>query len=104
MHDCRVAAELVEGITDTSVIADKAFDTNKFRELLEICGNEAVIRSKKTRKVKIPYDKFLYKLRGFIERIFGKLKENRRLSIRFEKSDLNFLNMIILGFIKINLC
>ncbi|GMO65868.1 MAG: hypothetical protein Ta2D_12110 [Rickettsiales bacterium] len=39
--------------------------------------------------------------RGRIETIFGKLKENRRLVVRYEKDDLNFLGMIAMGMIKI---
>ncbi|MDR0475125.1 MAG: transposase [Treponema sp.] len=50
------------------------------------------------------YDRQLYKKRGLIERIFGKVKENRRLTVRFEKSDVNFMGFIIFAFIKINLC
>ncbi|MDR1129161.1 MAG: transposase [Treponema sp.] len=41
------------------------------------------------------YGKEKYKKRGLIERIFGKLKENRRLAVRYEKSDINFLGFII---------
>ena len=44
----------------------------------------------------------MYKKRSYIERVFGKLKENRRLVVRYEKSDLNFLSFILLAFIKIN--
>ena len=104
VHDSKVSEELVKYLTGSYVLADLGYDTNKFRELLEIHGNSAIMRSSKKRKVQIPYDKTMYKQRGYIERIFGKLKENRRLSVRFEKSDLNLLNMILLGFIKLYLC
>jgi hypothetical protein len=36
--------------------------------------------------------------------IFGKLKENRRLTVRYEKSDINFLGFILVAFLKILLC
>jgi transposase len=54
--------------------------------------------------VEIAYGRQMYKKRGLIERIFGKVKENRRLAVRYEKSDVNFLGFIIFAFIKINLC
>jgi hypothetical protein len=41
------------------------------------------------------------KKRGLIERVFGKLKENRRLAVRYEKSDINFLGFIFIAFLKI---
>ena len=55
-------------------------------------------------KIKIEYDTELYKKRNLIERIFGRIKENRPLAVRYEKSDLMFLAFITLAFIKINLC
>ncbi|UCM86358.1 MAG: transposase [Rickettsia endosymbiont of Culicoides impunctatus] len=45
-----------------------------------------------------------YKLRGAIERFFGKIKENRRLAVRYEKDDLSFLSFIALAAIKLHLC
>ena len=103
VHDSRVSEELINDARGFSVVADLGYDTNKFRGFLKNGRNRAIIRSSKKRKIQIPYDKILYKQRGYIERIFGKLKENRRLALRFEKSDLNLLNMILIGFIRINL-
>jgi len=51
---------------------------------------------------KIPYDKALYKLRKRIEIFFGKLKENRRLAMRYEKLGITFLAFITWAAIKIN--
>ena len=39
-----------------------------------------------------------------IENFFGILKENKRLSMRFEKSNLCFLEFIALDAIKYHLC
>ncbi|MDR1985488.1 MAG: hypothetical protein LBP88_00770 [Treponema sp.] len=36
--------------------------------------------------------------------MFGKLKENRRLAVRYEKSDITFLGFICIAFLKILLC
>jgi transposase len=64
-------------------------------------NNIPVIPDRENRKKEIVYDKRIYRKRGLIERIFGKLKENRRLTLRYEKSDMNFLGFIIITFIKI---
>ena len=48
--------------------------------------------------------KKLYRLRRKIEMVFGKIKKNRRLSLRYDKSDLNFLSFIAMALIKTNLC
>jgi transposase len=70
---------------------------------LEGNNNTPVIPGRKNRKEEIVYDKEKYKKRGLIERIFGKLKENRRLAVRYEKSDINFLGFVFMAFIKIHL-
>jgi len=82
------------------VLEDKGYDSNKHRDFLFSNNNKAVIPPKKNRKIKIEYDKKLYKKRSVIETIFGKIKENRRLANRFEKNDLNFMGMIAMGLIR----
>jgi transposase len=101
VHDVKVAAELVEDIVGCAVIGDRGYDSNEFRKELEGNNNRAVIPGRKNRKEEIAYDKEAYKKRGLIERIFGKLKENRRLTVRYEKSDINFLGFIFIAFLKI---
>jgi transposase len=71
---------------------------------LEGNNNEAVIPGRRNRKEEIVYDLETYNKRGLIERIFGKIKENRRLTVGYEKSDINFLGFIFIAFIKIFLC
>jgi len=63
--------------------------------------NEPVIPGRKNRKIKIEYDKVVYKKRGAIERLFGKIKENRRLAVRYDKSDIAFLSFIAIALIKL---
>jgi hypothetical protein len=43
----------------------------------------------------------MYKLRRKIEIFFGKLKENKRLAMKYDKSDQSFLSFIVLGAIKV---
>lgn len=57
------------------LLADKAYDTNHIREMLSRKKIIACIPPKSNRKIKIPYDKELYKKRGIIENMFAKLKD-----------------------------
>ena len=102
--DAKAAPELVEEVYDCHVLGDRGYDSDKLRRLLESNNNVPVIPGRKNRKVAIEYDEERYKRRGLIERIFGKLKENRRLVVRYEKSDANFLGFILFAFLKILLC
>jgi hypothetical protein len=68
---------------------------------LESNNNIPVIPGRKNRKQPIIYDKVMYKIRRKIEMLFGKIKENRRLAMRFDKADVAFLGFIALAIIKI---
>ena len=83
------------------VVEDMGYDSDAHRDFLRSQNNVPVIPGRKNRKVKIIYDKAIYKLRGSIKRYFGKLKENKRLCLRFEKEDRSFLSFIALAAIKI---
>jgi transposase len=102
--DVKAGPELTKDVVGYPVIADRGYDSDEFRMDLMGNNNVPVIPGRKNRKVEIVYDRQLYKKRGLIERIFGKIKENRRLAVRYEKSDNNFLGFIVFAFIKINLC
>lgn len=49
------------------------------------------------------YDKDKFKIRRKIENFFVILKENKRLALRYEKSDLTLLSFVALAVIKYNL-
>ena len=68
--------------------------------MLESNNNIPVIPSRKNRKIQIIYDNNIYKLRKRIEIFFGKIKENRRLAVRYEKLDSTFLGFIAMAIIK----
>ena len=67
-------------------------------------NNMPVIPGRKNRIEPIVYDKKKFKLRSKVENFFAMLKENRRLALRYDKSDLNFLGFIAFASIKYNLC
>jgi transposase len=79
--DVTVAARLTEDIIGCTVLADRGYDSGAFRRELRGNNNIPVIPGRKNRKKEIVYDKRIYRKRGLIERIFGKLKENRRLAL-----------------------
>ncbi len=79
------------------LLADKAYDTNKLRNLLAELGIDVVIPSIARRKPLIPYDHVLYRQRNLIERMFGRLKDYRRIATRYDKLARNFLAGIALA-------
>ena len=97
--DITVADSLFEDVFGCYAVLDMGYDSDSFRDVLRSQNNTPVIPGRKNRKLKIEYDKAIYKLRKRIEQFFGKLKENKRLAMRYEKSDAVFLAFIALGII-----
>jgi transposase len=97
VHDIVPAPALLEGVQGGAVIADKAYDSNALRQFIADAGMIAVIPSTRSRKVAIPYDTALYKLRNRIERCFNKLKHFRRFATRFDRRAAHFLAFIHLA-------
>ena len=98
--DISMADELTEEIFGCYVLEDKGYDSDKHRVSLRDKGNVPVIPGRRNRKETIIYNKELYKKRMSIERLFGKIKENRRLAMRFDKSDSVFLTFIAVACLK----
>ena len=83
------------------LIADKAYDANWLRELITGHGAEAVIPCNRTRKMLIPYDVGAYRQRNLIERMFGRLKDFRRIATRYDKLARNFFSATLIAAIVI---
>lgn len=95
--DVLSAPALLDGFTPSAVLADKAYDSNAFRQIVAATGAEAVIPSNRTRKTLIPHDPIIYKLRNRIERCFNKLKHFRRFATRYDRRAIHFLAFIHLA-------
>jgi len=100
VSDITVAEALYGDVFGCFVVEDKGYDSDAHRVFLLSQNNVPVIPGRKNRKTKIVYNKTIYRLRGRIERSFGKLKERKRLGMRYEKSDTVFLAFIALASIK----
>ena len=101
VSDITVESELTKNVFDCNVLEDMGYDSEEHRDHLKSNNNTPVILGRKNRKVPIIYNKGLYKLRRKIEIFFGKLKENKRLAMRYDKSDQSFFSFIALTSVKI---
>jgi len=97
--DITVADDLTAEVVGCYVVEDMGYDCDRHRRELEANNNIPVIPGRKNRKVVVPYDQTVYKLRKRIELFFGKLKENRRLAVRYEKMDVTFLGFIAMAIL-----
>ena len=85
--------------TDITLIADKAYEGNKTRNLAKTLGYNLCIPPLSTRKEPWEYNIELYKTRNKVERIFRRIKEYRRVFTRYDKLDVIYLGFIFFAFI-----
>ena len=95
--DITQAPALLEGQSGGAILADKAYDSNALRELIAGMGAEAVIPSKRNRRVCIPPDATIYRQRNQIERCFNRLKHFRRFATRYDRRTIHFTGFVHLA-------
>jgi len=83
------------------VLADKAYDADRIRELIQDQGATPNIPPKSNRRWKPCFSKRLYRERNLIERFFSKLKHFRRVATRYDKLAANFLAMVQLASMRL---
>jgi len=94
------AAGLMSGMPRVKVLlADRGYDADWFRNAWMDKGITPCIPSKKNQKVQIEHDAILYKKRHKIENMFGRLKDWRRVTIRFDSRAEIFLSACALAAI-----
>ena len=111
-HDGQIADQLLSHLGPrTIVLADKAYDADRIREMIQDQGATPNIPPKGNRKWKPCFSKRLYRERraagelfgerDLIERFFSKLKHFRRVATRYDKLAANFLAMIQLASMRL---
>lgn len=95
MSDFKGAEPLLPLIPHNSVLhADKGYDSDAVRRAVEAKGCLPNIPPKRNRKWKNCFSPTLYRGRNVIERMFGRLKEWRRIATRYDRYAKNFLAAI----------
>lgn len=92
----------LDGQPDTNhLLADRGHDADWFRERLKQKRTAPGTPSRKNRKTPISHDKKRYKERHNVEIMFGRLKDWRRVAMRFDRSPSVFFSAIALAAIVI---
>ena len=93
-HDVTQGPTLIADVEADKVIADKAYDSDEFIDIIASQQAEPVIPPRKNRTEGRTYDKQEYKKRNVVERLVNGLKQCRRVATRYEKTARNFLGII----------
>jgi transposase len=98
VSDYTGAAALLSSLPDAEwLLADGCYDADWFREALAERGTQPCIPGRKSRNKTVRYDKRRYKRRNRIERMFGRLKDWRRVASRYDRRPKVFLSAIALA-------
>jgi transposase len=98
VSDYRGAATVLPALPDAEVlIADKGYDSDWFREALIDLEIAPCIPGRKNRKTPILHDADIYKQRNRIERMFGRLKDWRRIATRYDRCAHTFMSAICIA-------
>lgn len=79
------ASNLLIQYHNTTILADKGYDSRSLIDALHQQGCEAVIPSRRTNHHPRTIDRHLYKERHLIETFFNKIKEYRKIATRYDK-------------------
>ena len=98
VSDHKGAREVLERLPQAqTLIADRGYDSNWFRNELAARGITPCIPGRKHRKQAIDYDKVLYKQRHKVENMFAKLKDWRRIATRYDRCAHTFFSAICIA-------
>lgn len=91
------AQRLVDGVTGSSVIGDRAYDSDAFVAHVRHLGMQVVVPSRSKRRRPRAIDASLYGKRNVIERLFGRLKQFRRVATRYDKTVASYGGFFVLA-------
>ena len=102
MHDAPMAELLLNDLPKgADVLADRGYDADWIRELIEDQGCIAVIPPKSNRRDDIPFSKRKYKKRNLVERCINKLKQFRHIATRYDRYASAYLAMAKLAAVRL---
>ena len=86
-----------------TMLADRGYDSDSFRQDLLIHGILPVIPSRKSRNAPQKTDWWRYRERNRIERMFNEIKQMRRIATRYDKTALSFRSFLNLAAAKLGI-
>ena len=96
--DCIAADTLLDRMPATDLLhGDKGYDSDAVRRKIENMGVAPNIPPKANRRWKNCFSPYLYRNRNAIERMFGRLKDFRRIATRYDRLANNFLAAVCLA-------
>ncbi len=98
VSDYRGAATVLPALPEANaLIADKGYDSDRLRDALVNLGIRPCIPGRSGRKRPVVHDARLYRRRNLIERMFGRIKDWRRVATRYDRCAHTFMSAICIA-------
>lgn len=92
-----IAAEDIVLLQSKKVVADRGYDSDRFRERIVSAGSEPCIPPRAGRIAPAKYHRAYYRKRHRVENFFQRIKRRRRIGTRYEKLDVTFFAFLTLA-------
>ena len=83
------------------LVGDKAYSSQKIRQLLRRKGTTPVIPKRSNQKRLGRFNRGLYRERNRVERLINRLKQYRRIATPYEKYAINYQDTLMIGAIRL---
>ena len=97
VHDIVPVCELITGLMADMMIADRAYDADRFITVAEKRGMIVVIPPKSNRLVQRQSDRHIYKERHLVECFFAKIIAFRRITTHYDKLAVSFRAAVLIA-------
>ncbi len=102
MHDVPMAELLLQDLpAGTNLLADRGYDADWIRELIEDQNCIPVIPPKSNRVGEIAFSRRKYRKRNLVERCINKLKQFRHIATRYDRKATAFLAFAKLAAVRL---
>jgi transposase len=97
-HDCPAAENLIDQMRPAKhFLGDKAYDSADLRRRISQRGARPVIPNRSCRKQPFAFNRRLYKQRWLIENAFNRIKDYRRIAMRYDKLARNYFASVCIA-------
>jgi len=96
-YEVEASAPLLVTLKNVLLVGDKGFDADALREKLLAQGCLACIPPRSSRCAPAWYHRGFYRQRHRIENFFQRIKVHKRISTRYEKLAITFLNFVLVA-------
>ena len=97
VYEVEASAPLLETLRRVLLVGDKGFDSDALRQQMQAQGCLACVPPRSNRQSPAWWSRELYRQRHKIENFFQRIKIYKRVSTRYEKLALTFLNFILVA-------